>query len=132
MTTAAATLPRFDLSAVASFDPFPDVDPGIEAVLYRLIVQVEKIPEKSKGGVIFADSTKDLEQLVTKVAKIVDIGPCAFHGRATGTPWPGYPQKYPKIGDLIRIRIHGGERFEKEGVTFVIMDDLDIVARVKS
>lgn len=131
--TALAPLPRLDTIPVtrAAHDPFPLVDPGIQAVLYRLIAQVELVPDRI-GSILITDDSKDREQMVTKVAKIVDIGPCAFHSRSTTQPWPGYPDAYPKVGDLIRIRIHGGERFEKEGVTFVVIDDLDIVARVKA
>lgn len=118
-------------------EAFPSVDPGIEPLGSRIIVQMRRAKGKTKGGIILVDEVKDTEKWNTQVAKVVSTGQLAFHHRGNGAPWP--EGDWVKPGDYVRVPKYGGDRWavtyetggDKEEIIFVIFDDLNLIGRVK-
>lgn len=120
-------------------EAFPDVDSGHEPLGHRVIVQIRVSKGKSAGGILLVKDTKDTEQWNTQVAKVVGIGPLAFHSRNTGTPWP--EGAWVEAGDYVRVPKHGGDRWQvtvpgkssgsDDVVLFAMFDDLHLLAKVK-
>lgn len=118
-------------------EAFPDVDPGVEPLGSRVIVQIRRTKSKTVGGIILPDEIKETDRWNTQIAKVVAFGPLAFHHRGTGEPWP--EKNWVDTGDFVRVPKHGGDKwtvthedkYGKDEVMFLILDDLNLIARVK-
>ena len=53
---------------------FPEVDPGVEVVGDRVLVQLRREKTTSKGGIILVDETKKTLRFNETVAKVRQIG----------------------------------------------------------
>lgn len=118
-------------------EAFPDVDPGVEPLGSRVIVQIRRTKSKTVGGIILPDEIRETDRWNTQIAKVVAYGPLAFHNRNTGKPWP--EGDWVSRGDYVRVPKHGGDKwtvthedqYGKDEIMFLILDDLNLIARVK-
>lgn len=115
---------------------FPNVDPGIEVVGDRVLVQLRREKTTSKGGIILVDETKQTLRFNETVAKVVQIGPLAYKNLDDLQPWIEGP--WCKVGDLVRTIKYGGDRFviqpDDEGapVVFITIQAREVISRIKS
>jgi co-chaperonin GroES (HSP10) len=124
---------KFDMSLE---EAFPAVDPGLRPYGSRVLVQIRSAKKKTKGGIILSSETQETVAWNTQVAKVVGLGPLAFHNREKMTPWP--EGAWCKEGDYVRIPKFGGDKFEvphgpkAEGAValFALFNDLDILGAV--
>lgn len=114
---------------------FPKIDPGFTPFGSRVLVQIRLSKKKTTGGIILVQDTIDTENHNTQTARIVALGPLAFHSRNTMEPWP--EGLWCKPGEFVRCPKYGGDRFQvsvgnEDGdvVEFVTFSDLDIIGRV--
>jgi co-chaperonin GroES (HSP10) len=118
---------------------FPEIKPGISPFGSRVLVQIRRARTKSKGGIIFSESTKDTELDNTCVAKVLSVGPLAYKNRNTLEPWS--EGVWCQAGQYVFVPKYGGIRWErafKDGkddldqkVQFAIFDDLNIIGDVE-
>lgn len=87
---------------------FPTIDPGCRPLGNLVLVQVRCALEKS-GSIILISDSRQTEQYNTQIAKVVAVGPLAFHNRNTGEMWP--EGAWCDVGDFVRIPRYQGERF---------------------
>ena len=115
---------------------FPIIDPGVEVVGDRVLVQLRREKTTSKGGIILVDETKQTLRFNETVAKVVQIGPLAYKNLEDLTPWIEGP--WCKEGDLVRTIKYGGDRFvvnpDDEGapVVFITLQAREIISKIKS
>lgn len=115
---------------------FPDVDPGIEVVGDRVLVQLRREKTTSKGGIILVDETKQTLRFNETVAKVVQIGPLAYKNLDDLAPWIEGP--WCQVGDLVRTIKYGGDRFviqpndDGAPVVFITIQAREIISRIKS
>lgn len=115
---------------------FPDVDPGIEVLGDRVLVQLRREKIMSKGGIILVDETKQTLRFNETVAKVIAIGPLAYKNPDDLTPWPEGP--WCKVGDLVRTIKYGGDRFviqpDDEGapVVFITIQAREVISKIRS
>jgi co-chaperonin GroES (HSP10) len=115
---------------------FPDVDPGVEVVGDRVLVQLRREKTTSKGGIILVDETKQTLRFNETVAKVVQIGPLAYKNLEDLSPWVEGP--WCKEGDLVRTIKYGGDRFvvnpEDGGapVVFITLQAREVISKIKS
>jgi co-chaperonin GroES (HSP10) len=115
-------------------EAFPEVPLPVRPFGSRVLVQVRRLPNKSKGGIILTENTHDTAKWNTQVAKLVDIGPLAFKSRETGLPWP--EGVWAEKGDFVRIPRWDGDRVEvfikdqDSPVIFVTFNDTQLIGRV--
>jgi co-chaperonin GroES (HSP10) len=114
-------------------EAFPVADPGIKPLGSRILVQIRNPKEKTASGIIIDRGSKDTEKWNTQVAKVIAVGPLAFHNRNTMEPWP--EGAWCKEGDFVRVAKYGGDRWEVElpsgdVALYVIFNDLDIIGLV--
>ena len=114
-------------------DAFPSADPGIIPLGSRVLVQIRNPKEKTASGIIIDRGSKDTERWNTQVAKVVSLGPVAYHHRNTLEPSP--EGAWCQDGDFVRVATYGGDRWEVElpsgdVALFVIFNDLDIIGKV--
>ena len=115
---------------------FPDVDPGVEILGDRVLVQLRREKTTSKGGIILVDETKQTLRFNETVAKVRNIGPLAYKSPDDLTPWPEGP--WCNVGDLVRTIKYGGDRFvvqpEDDGapVVFITLQAREVISQIKS
>ena len=115
---------------------FPPIDPGIEVVGDRVLVQLRREKTTSKGGIILVDETRQTLKFNETVAKVVQIGPLAYKNLTDLTDWVEGP--WCKVGDLVRTIKYGGDRFVVDAgddgapVVFITLQAREIISRIKS
>jgi co-chaperonin GroES (HSP10) len=115
-------------------EAFPSVAPGIEPLGTRVVVQVMRTKETSKGGLILVAETRETEKWNQQTAKVISCGPLAFRNRETLKPWaegiwvePGDFVRVPRWnGDRIQVPVEGSQ----EPITFVVFNDHELIAKV--
>jgi co-chaperonin GroES (HSP10) len=115
---------------------FPNVDPGVEILGDRVLVQLRREKTTSKGGIILVDETKQTLRFNETVAKVIGIGPLAYKSPDDLTPWPEGP--WCKVGDLVRTIKYGGDRYvvqpddDGAAVVFITLQAREIISKIKS
>lgn len=113
---------------------FPSVEPGIEPLGARVVVQIKTVKTVSAGGILLVEESKDTEKWNTQVAKVISLGPLAFCNRETSKPWP--EGMWVNVGDFVRVPRWGGDRLEvevegqKEPALFVVFNDHELIAKI--
>lgn len=115
-------------------EAFPPVEAGVVPFGSRVLCQVRTPKRTTKGGIILTAETRETDHYNTQVAKVVAVGPLAFHNRNTMEPWPEGAWAAP--GDFVRIPRYGGDRWSvpvndgEDEAILVIFNDLDLVGKV--
>ena len=115
---------------------FPEIDPGVEVLGDRILVQLRREKNTSKGGIILVDETRQTLRFNETVAKVVQIGPLAYKNLEDLSPWIEGP--WCQVGDLVRTIKYGGDRFvvnpDDEGapVVFITLQAREIISKIKS
>ena len=129
-------------------EAFPNVDPG-EEPLGSLVLLMIRQPKTKAGSIILDTETRKTEYYNTQVAKVIALGPIAFHNRNTGEPWPEGAWAQP--GTFVRIPKYVGDRFtvsylrkdfeiidgkrreitSRDHVVFCLIKDLGLQTRVR-
>lgn len=115
-------------------DAFPEVDPGVEPLGGRVMIQLKRTVNKTKSGIVLVEETKDTVKWNNQVAKVVKLGPLAFRNRETNEAWP--EGLWVKEGDFVRVPRWNGDRIEvkvkgsEDPVVFVIFNDHEMIAKI--
>jgi co-chaperonin GroES (HSP10) len=116
---------------------FPEIDPGVEVVGDRVLVQLRREKNTSKGGIILVDETRQTLRFNETVAKVIQLGPLAYKNLDDElSDWKEGP--WCKVGDLVRTIKYGGDRFvvqpDDEGspVVFITIQAREIISKIKS
>jgi chaperonin GroES len=94
----------------------------IRPVGYRVLVEPDKIDEKTKGGLFLPPTTQEREQHAAIKGTVIAVGAQAWDD--DDEPWVG-------VGDRIIFAKYGGFEVEDEGKTYRILNDEDVVAIVE-
>ena len=115
---------------------FPEVDPGIEVLGDRVLVQLRREKVSSKGGILLVDETRQTLRFNETVAKVRSIGPLAYKSPDTLEPWIEGP--WCQVGDLVRTIKYGGDRFvvqpDDDGapVVFITIQAREVISKIRS
>lgn len=115
-------------------EAFPEVDLFIEPLGTRVVVQVMRAKETSKGGIVLVAETRETDKWNVQTAKVVALGPLAFKNRETLKPWA--EGMWAQVGDFVRVPRWNGDRIEvrvegsDEPITFVTFSDHELIAKV--
>jgi len=128
-------LNKVNISYDSIDDAFPEVDPNCIPCGSSIVVQLKRSKSVTAGGIILSADSKQTEQWNTQVAKVVRVGPLAYHNRNTMEPWP--EGAWVKEGDFVRVPKYGGDRWtvqidssEDGEIHFIMFNDLDVRAVV--
>ena len=115
-------------------DAFPAVNPGVQPLGTRVLVQLRTVRTKTASGIVLVDDTKQFNKVTTQLGKIIQLGPISFRNRETGQLWP--EGVWVRPGDFIRLPKYGGDRFERkipdtdDTALFCLFQDHEIIAKV--
>ena len=119
---------------------FPAVDPGFRPFHSRVLVQFRTAMPylilRNGSKFHLPDDAVDTEKWNTQVAKVLALGPLAFHNRQTGQPWP--EGAWAQVGDFVRVPKYGtGDRWEvsygpaaEDRAMIALYNDLDLMGAV--
>lgn len=90
---------------------------------WQLLLALPAPREKTRGGILLPDESKDTERLASVTAKVVAMGADAYRDadKFPGGPWCG-------IGDFVVIPRYAGTRIKIGGVEMRLLNDADILA----
>lgn len=91
---------------------------------HRVLIKPEIVEEKTSGGIILAQTTKDREQQATMRGEVVDVGENAWKAFDDGRPWA-------KVGDKVVFRKYAGEKIPEGDEEYRVVNDEDILAIIK-
>jgi co-chaperonin GroES (HSP10) len=100
----------------------------------RVVVQIRRLPKRSRSGLILIEDTRDTAKWNTQVGKLVAIGPLAFRNRETGEPWP--EGIWAALGQYVRVPRWDGDRIEvmlkgeDDPVIFVTFNDAQLIGEI--
>ncbi len=77
------------------------------AVGYRVVIKQDPVTEKSKGGIILAQSTLDRQQSGQIIGTLMAVGPVAF----TGPDWGKDDRDHLQPGTKVIYRRYSGQPF---------------------
>lgn len=99
----------------------------IKALGHHVLVKVEKVEEKSKGGIVIPDTVRDVERRAAEVGVVVDVGPTAWMADGLGgKPWAA-------VGDKVWFAKYGGKwvKHPETEVEVLVLLDTDIIAKLE-
>jgi co-chaperonin GroES (HSP10) len=140
--TSISNIKRPSILAQTLDEAFPAVDPGVTPFGSLVLIQVKAAATRTKSGLILTKDTVETESDNTRIAKVIALGPLAFHTRDTQQPWPEGAWANP--GDYVRIPIYGGDRWrvllssgkdargveQKVFAEFALIEDLTLKGKV--
>lgn len=97
---------------------------GITPVDMRVLVKPDPVEEKTAGGIILADTTKEREKYAGTRATLIAAGPNAFKDWGEGSAIPA--------GSRVHYAQYSGARIKGEdGQDYVIMNDADLTCTIE-
>jgi len=93
---------------------------------FHILVRPVSIKEKTKGGILIPDSTKDDMAYLTTVGKVLGLGDLAYEDK----------DKFPKgawckIGDYVCYGKHSGQKIKYKGVRLILLFDDQVIMKVE-
>ena len=92
---------------------------------YKILIALPEVDEKTEGGIIKAQQTKQLEEVGSIVGFVMKLGPDAYQDKEK---FPNGP--YCKEGDFILMRSYSGTRFNIHDREFRLINDDSVEAIV--
>jgi chaperonin GroES len=90
----------------------------------HLLVLPVKVEERTAGGIILPQETRDKEQQAATVGTLVAVGPGAWTDLDDGLPWA-------EVGDKISYAKYSGVAMQgKDNQTYVLINDNDVLAKL--
>lgn len=94
---------------------------------WRIIILPYRGAEKSKGGIVIAEQTRQREQVATVCGYVLAVGPLAYadEGKFPTGPWC-------KKGDWIVFGRYAGARLPIDGGEIRIINDDEVLATIQN
>ena len=103
----------------------------LRAILWYLIVEPLKPPDRTEGGIYLADDAKEAEEIMITVGKIVALGSLCFTGRTMSGLCLADETDKPKLGDYVLYQRYTGQKLKfRDGRTVILMQDHELLAKV--
>jgi co-chaperonin GroES (HSP10) len=92
---------------------------------YKLLIALPTIEDTYDSGLVKAENTKHVEQVLSMIGLVLDMGPQAYSD----------PDRYPngpwcEVGQYVLFRTNTGTRFRFNGTEYRLMNDDSIEAVV--
>ena len=94
---------------------------------WRMLVLPFKMKEKTKGGLVLAETTLEKQQVASQVGLVMAMGPDCYKDKER---YPDGP--WCKVGDWVVFARYAGSRIEIEGGEVRLLNEDEILATVKN
>lgn len=95
-----------------------DAPPG-EPAGHRVMVHIEKPPEKTKSGLIIPTMAQDAIERTCEEGTVVSVGRNAWMGYGDNSPWC-------QAGDVVHFIRHAGKEVAIDGELYRVLNDEDV------
>lgn len=96
---------------------------GIYPVEYKVLVLLDKVEEKTEGGIIYPEDTRDREEWASQRGTLIAVGGNAFED---------VKEPIPKPGDRIYAARYAGNNVTGEdGKEYQLMTDKELIAIIE-
>jgi len=102
----------------------PDVLPELPG--FHVLVRPVTIKEKTKGGILLPNSTKEDMSYLTTVGKVIKMGNLAYNDKDKFTKGP-----WCKEGDYICYAKHAGQKIQYKNVKMLLLYDDQVIMKVE-
>ena len=94
---------------------------------WRILVLPYRIKDKTKGGIVLAESTLEKQQVASQCGLILAMGPQCYQDKER------YPEgPWCKVGEWVMFARYAGSRIKIEGGEIRLLNDDEILATIKS
>ena len=102
--------------------------PGLpQPLTWRILVMPIRPRKVSKGGIVLAETTQDVQRHLNYIGRIVSIGSLAYTDKRIAT------EAYiPKVGEYVIYGRYAGQVLTYKGIRLLIINDDEILAKVAS
>ena len=102
----------------------PDVLPELPG--FHVLVRPVSVKEKTKGGILIPNSTKEDMSYLTTVGKVIKIGNLAYNDE---NKFPKGP--WCKVGDYICYGKHAGQKIQYKEIKMILLYDDQVIMKVE-
>jgi len=102
----------------------PDILPELPG--FHILVRPVSVKEKTKGGILLPNSTKEDMSYLTTVGKVIKMGNLAYNDtdKFPKGPWC-------KEGDYICYAKHAGQKIQYKEVKMILLYDDQVIMKVQ-
>ena len=101
--------------------------PGFTLLKNDVVVGIYKRPEKSAGGILFTDKTRQEDEYQGKAALVLMKGPTAF---VSDKHYTFLPEQNVEIGDWVALWVTEGRKIVINGQLCRIIRDIDLLMKI--
>jgi len=94
---------------------------------WRMIVLPFKMKEKTKGGIVLAETTLERQQVASQCGLVLKIGPDCYKDKERYAEGP-----WCKVGDWVVFARYAGSRMKIEGGEIRLLNDDEVLATIKN
>lgn len=100
---------------------------GIHPTEFKVLISPKETDEKTKGGIILPDATKERDQHAQMEGVLVAVSPLAFT-YATQAEWERGNGGPPSVGDRVLFAKYAGAvvKSMKDGKEYRLLNDRDV------
>jgi chaperonin GroES len=101
----------------------------IQPTEFKVLVHPKEVDEKTTGGIIIPEQSKEREQYAQQEGELIAVSPLAF----TYQDWPtDNVTGYPRVGDTVLFAKYSGAKVTgMDGVEYRLVNDKDIGAVIE-
>lgn len=120
-------------------EAFPEMVSQVMPLGNQVLVQMRVPKLKTSGGIIMPDDSRETDESMIRVAKVIAIGPIAYRKREDITPWP--EGAWVAVGDFVRVPSYAGVDAWRQYwgsdhnvpvyVKFALFNDYDIKGKIQ-
>ena len=94
---------------------------------WRMIVLPFKMKEKTKGGIVLAETTLERQQVASQVGLVLAMGPQCYKDKER------YPEgPWCKVNDWVMFARYAGSRIKIDGGEMRLLNDDEVLATIDS
>jgi chaperonin GroES len=94
---------------------------------WRMIVLPFKMKEKTKGGIVLAETTLERQQVASQCGLVLKMGPDCYKDKERYAEGP-----WCKVGDWVVFARYAGSRMKIEGGEIRLLNDDEVLATIKN
>ena len=94
---------------------------------WRLLVLPFKMKEKTKGGIVLAETTLERQQVASQVGLVMAMGPDCYKDKER---YPDGP--WCKVNDWVMFARYAGSRIKIDGGEIRLLNDDEVLATIDS
>jgi len=112
---------KMDIWATDNTIPTPEKLP--QPVGYRILIRPVPAVEKTKGGIILTDKSREDQSYLNSIGQVIVMGPECYSDRKK--PWC-------KVGDWILYGRYAGAKISVQNVKMVLINDDEVLGTLEN